>query len=86
MVEFTFSFLLLDGLIPGVVYGYDDDRNHLKITCVTEQKALENELRTKGKIFENTLYDLTVLDDPETKNVIANYRVLPRQTQINACK
>ena len=73
-------------MIPGVVYGYDDDWNILNIKVTTNWKVLDKELRTRGRTFENTLFDLTVVDDTPEKNVIAKYPVTPRDTTFNASK
>lgn len=70
----------LDGLIPGVVYGQDDDRNTVKTLIGVNQKSLAKELREKGTSFENTLYELVVESEHGPMKVL----VTPRQTQFNA--
>lgn len=61
--------LITEGLVPGVLYGEDDDRNVLKQMILVEQKMLMKELRLRGKSFENTLYELSIdADDSESSN------------------
>lgn len=64
------------GLIPGVVYGVDEDRNVVKISVVTPVKELVKEMRVKGRSFENTLYEIIFEDG--SKHVVT-----PRQLQLH---
>mmetsp|Transcript_24493 Transcript_24493/g.40837 ORF Transcript_24493/g.40837 Transcript_24493/m.40837 type:complete len:257 (+) Transcript_24493:84-854(+) len=47
-----------EGLVPGVLYGMDQDRNVLKSLIAIDQKELLRELRVRGSSFENTLYEI----------------------------
>eukprot|EP00601_Ochromonadales_sp_CCMP2298_P004258 CAMPEP_0173181066 /NCGR_PEP_ID=MMETSP1141-20130122/7074_1 /TAXON_ID=483371 /ORGANISM="non described non described, Strain CCMP2298" /LENGTH=100 /DNA_ID=CAMNT_0014104005 /DNA_START=140 /DNA_END=438 /DNA_ORIENTATION=+ len=49
-----------EGLVPGVLYGVDQDRNVLKTLVTVPQKELMRELRARGKAFENTVYEITM--------------------------
>eukprot|EP01041_Mallomonas_annulata_P007967 gene7967-16309_t len=64
------------GLIPGVVYGVDEDRNIVKFAITTPISEIRKELRIKGRSVENTLYNI-VLDNGST------HLVTPRQIQLN---
>ncbi len=68
---------MLDGLIPGVVYGKDDDGNVLKVMVSVPIKDLVKELRKQGKSFENTIYRVVVQPTGE------QYITTPRQIQFN---
>jgi large subunit ribosomal protein L25 len=67
----------VDGYIPGVIYGKDDDGNVLKMLVTVPVKDLMRELRSKGKSFENTLYSIIVQPTGE------QYYTTPRQIQFN---
>ncbi len=69
-------------MIPGVVYGQDEDGNTIKTMIMVDQKVLAKELREKGTSFENTLYELSV--NSETSS--SKFMVTPRQTQFNPGK
>lgn len=73
---------LLEGKIPGVLYGVDDDRNVLKRMVTIEKKKLLKELNQKGRSFENTLYNLVL----ESEAGSSSHLVVPRQAQFCPCK
>lgn len=70
-----------EGLIPGVLYGTDDDGNVLKTMITVDKKQLGVELIKKGKSFENTVYELKIQGGTNTDRLL----VTPRQAQFNAC-
>lgn len=65
-----------NGLIPGVLYGIDEDHNVVKFPIVTPIRDIVREMRTKGLSLENSLYTIT-LDNG------TNHVVTPRQLQIH---
>lgn len=65
-----------EGLIPGVLYGVDENRNVLKVNLLTNKKDILREFRTNGTSLENTLYELEL--DNDTKHVVT-----PRQIQFS---
>ncbi len=69
-------------LVPGVLYGVDDDRNVLKTMVTIDSKLLMKEIETRGSSFENTVYELTM----EGENGNTKHLVTPRQTQFSSCK
>jgi ribosomal protein L25 (general stress protein Ctc) len=75
-------YLRDEGLVPGVLYGIDEDRNNLKTMVTIDKKTLMKELESKGKSFENTVYELHVCG----ANGTVKYHVTPRQTQFCSCK
>lgn len=78
-----------DGLVPGVLYGLDDDKNVLKTLVSVDQTKLLKELREKQTAFENTVYELVLhnkssnCNDEDELTSTAKYLVTPRQTQLN---
>jgi ribosomal protein L25 (general stress protein Ctc) len=68
---------MIEGKIPGVLYGVDKDRNVVKVLIYTELKEIEREVRIRGAALENTIYDLVV-----EGNV---HKVIPRQIHFNPC-
>ena len=64
------------GLIPGVLYGVDEDKNVIKIMVSVPQKDILRELRERGSSLENTLYELVLNDN--SKHVVT-----ARQIQFN---
>lgn len=76
--------LFTEGLIPGVLYGVDDDRNVLKLMITMDAQVLEKELKLRGKSFENTVYEINVKSDSNAQ--ATKYFVTPRQTQFCASK
>eukprot|EP00128_Syssomonas_multiformis_P013280 Colp12_sorted_trinity150504_noHs@6058 len=84
-------YLRKDKIVPGVLYGTDNDGNVLKNLIQVSQKEVMKELRVRGASFENTVYEMTVKEEidegseveaPKTKDV-ATYLVTPRQTQFS---
>ncbi len=69
-----------DHIVPGVVYGLDDDRNVLKRMVAVDQKLLLKELRVRGASFENTIYEVVIKSETGSVSYIAT----PRQTQLCA--
>jgi ribosomal protein L25 (general stress protein Ctc) len=69
-------------LVPGVLYGVDDDRNVLKTMVTMDSKLLMKEIEQRGSSFENTVYELLL----ETDNGTTKHLVTPRQTQFSSCK
>lgn len=78
------THFLLAGLVPGVLYGLDDDRNVLKAMVTIDQKTLLQEIKKRGRSFENTVYHAEVRD--ENDQTIMKYPVTPCQTQFCARK
>ena len=72
-------YLRDEGIIPGVLYGLDDERNVLKRMVSIELKAIAKELRDRKNSMENTIYRLR-LDDGTT------HLVTPRQLQVHPRK
>ena len=72
-------YLRDEGIIPGVLYGLDDERNVLKRMVSIELKAIAKELRDRKNSMENTIYRLH-LDDG------TSYLVTPRQLQVHPRK
>mmetsp|Transcript_13704 Transcript_13704/g.13768 ORF Transcript_13704/g.13768 Transcript_13704/m.13768 type:complete len:220 (+) Transcript_13704:51-710(+) len=64
------------GLIPGVVYGVDEDRNVVKFPITVPLKEIIREIRSKGRSLENCLYEI-VLDNG------TRHLVTPRQVQLH---
>lgn len=60
------------GLIPGVVYGNDDDGNVLKTMVTIPEKVLRREIRLHGLSFENTPYELIVKRAKNTDQQVDN--------------
>jgi hypothetical protein len=79
LIEKTNPVSLSDNLVPGVVYGVDDDRNVLKIMVVADRPILEKQLRTFGRTFENTIHELFISGNEGSEHT--KHLVLPRQTQ-----
>lgn len=71
-------------MLPGVVYGIDDDKNVLKVMVSVDKTSVQNELRTNGKSFENTIYELSVKGE-DTADPL-KFVVVPRDTQFCARK
>jgi hypothetical protein len=58
---FPFNFVtILDGLIPGVLYGNDQYRKILKTMFTIPRKELMSELRKHKSSFENIVYEVVV--------------------------
>lgn len=70
-------------LVPGVLYGVDDDRNVLKTMVTVDSKMLVKEIEQRGSSFENTVYELMVEGDNGTTT---KHLVTPRQTQFSSRK
>jgi ribosomal protein L25 (general stress protein Ctc) len=49
-----------DGLVPGVVYGTDDDGNVVKHLVSIDRKQISREARARTVSLENTVYKLTL--------------------------
>lgn len=76
-------FLFAAGLIPGVLYGVDNDRNDMKQLVSVKKRDILKELRNRRDAFENTIYELVVEDDEGSSN---RHLVTPRQAQFNPSK
>ena len=72
-------YLRDEGIIPGVLYGLDDERNVLKRLVSIELKTIAKELRDRKNSMENTIYRLR-LDDG------TSHLVTPRQLQVHPRK
>ena len=72
-------YLRDEGVIPGVLYGLDDERNVLKRMVSVELKTIAKELRERKNSMENTIYRLR-LDDGTA------HLVTPRQLQVHPRK
>lgn len=83
--SFHFYYSIDDNVLPGVVYGVDSDRNILKILVKIDKEAVKTELRTNGKSFENTIYELSVEGENKSAPPL-KFNVVPRNTQFCACK
>ena len=85
-------------LIPGVIYGVDENRNIVKSMFTVKQKDLMRELRQNKQSFENTIYEVTLVrtvDGAEPvpvegskelmqpTEVVAKFLAAPRQAQFN---
>lgn len=70
-------------MVPGVLYGVDDDRNVLKSMVSVDKKTLVRELQERGKSFENTVYEVSISGENGT---VSKHLVTPRQTQFCSCK
>jgi len=80
------------GRVPGVIYGLDEDQNVVKIMITMDEKLILGEMRSKGKSFESTIYELHVKEggDVGAGEVGAvgtgrtqKHIVTPRQLQVN---
>ena len=64
-------------MIPGVIYGKSVKGSIVKQLVTVPVKELVNELRSRGRSFENTVYEI-IVGSTEQK-----YFATPRQTQFN---
>jgi len=76
------------GRVPGVIYGLDEDQNVVKIMVTMDEKSILGEMRSKGKSFESTIYELHVKEGGEEAGAAVTGRtqkhiVTPRQLQVN---
>ena len=97
-ITFLYSERFIANLVPGVVYGNDEDNNVIKQMITIPQNELMRELRQKGVSFENTVYELTIkrtLDSDASEGtdaqqtpseIVSKFLVTPRQTQFNPGK
>jgi len=69
------------GLVPGVIYGVDEDQNVVKIMVTVDEKSVLTEMRVKGKSLESTIYELHVKSGDS--GVAQKHLVTPRQLQVN---
>lgn len=65
-----------DGLIPGVIYGLDENKENLSIKVMVPVKPLNKQIRDLKNSLENTIQILRLDDDTE-------YKVTARQLQID---
>ena len=66
-------------MIPGIVYGKDDDKKNLSIRVMVPVKPLNKLIRERKHSFENTVQKLVLDDNSE-------YIVVARQLQLDPCK
>jgi large subunit ribosomal protein L25 len=65
------------GLIPGIVYGYDEEGNDKVELVYVREADLRKEVNKRKDCFYNTLYDITI------EGTDKKIRVLPRDFQIH---
>jgi ribosomal protein L25 (general stress protein Ctc) len=65
-------------LVPGVLYGVDEDNNVVKTMIHVKLRALEKEIRERKTSLECTVFKLKLDDNTE-------HIVTPRQLQIHPC-
>ena len=78
LTSVTWMSLLAEKMVPGVIYGLDDENNTLKLCIKLPQKDVLQQLRARGSKFENTLFEIIVNND--------KFLVVPRQTQFSPSK
>lgn len=52
--------LRVDGMVPGVVYGVDNDRNVVKRLVMIDRRSIMSALRKLGSSFENTVHEVSI--------------------------
>lgn len=66
-------------MIPGIVYGKDDDKKNLAVKIMIPVKPLNKLVRDRKHSFENTVQKIVLDDNSE-------YLVMARQLQLDPCK
>ena len=67
---------MIEGSTPGVIYGKDENNNVLKVCVLMDEIRLTAEIRRRGIVFENTLYEVSLENG-------LKYLAIPRQLQLN---
>jgi ribosomal protein L25 (general stress protein Ctc) len=68
--------LKLEGYVPGVIYGKDENKRTVSIRIMVPVKPLNKQIRDMRFSFENTIQRLQLDDNTE-------YLVTPRQLQVD---